>query len=891
MSFLRGLSVVAIVGLVSTGCTPKEKIIIQERQASENLSESMQTTSDESTIVLQKSALGKAFLMTPSLVLSKRTPEFNDFKTQIISFERSASRVGLFRLSTNNLYNTIPTDKLLQTFQIIKESADTITIDIGSGFRNLTFEEHLSIVEREAIDNNNENADGGLETTVDIKEALIRKSEIADNIMYIEQAVRLGSLSRIKKDGEESQNNDPIQKEITAKVIIEIKPYIANTEFKPQLFDQEQRVGYFVNFASLAHEEKLLPQITKWDISEKRAPITVALEENIPSEITEAVSEGINYWNKVVGREVLKVRKGFKATDRVSDRMIVVRWVQWDSAGFAYASMQADPLTGEILRAQIFMTSSWLKMQQSEVSVPLAGSAQKNKSGLCVMEQSKMQEAEAVINLSEAHKLKYAQDVIRTVVAHEMGHVMGLRHNFAGSFTHEGSDEDLIKAQIDYVNNENHPGFTFSSTVMDYEHSLPTALTGAYIKHSVLPYDAAAIGWGYKDQKIELAKDTYCSDEHIALANEQSAVVYGCERFDSLKNPSLGDVQTVKSNLNNIVGAQFRRLLALKNNKDPYAKALSPLDAVYLSASIDLSQLEDALFAPKDKMTVVSISTAVSTFQSDYSMKSKIGYEYAVQNVMSTDVKSMGGVTGIISNWLNLSNSSNGMNQIFETQAMDFFAKIDPANSGFEQAMFIQISNKILDSAKKEDEKFLSTVMSKFVPVYKGNYDYKSRKEFIEAQEHPEKYPAPIMRYRDGVKLGDVNLLMKLFKDAILVGKDKTKKVTVNGHEFEVQILGYSNYNRETLMKAFVLENWSAAHQLEIKTALIEQLQELKVALAANTVAILNAAGKPVPALTHAELTKALSEIPSSQITGIYAYELQYGDLSVLEKLEKAKPE
>ena len=895
MTLLKRLFLGATVGFALSACAPKDEktTIIKERQASENLAESMKlSSSGESTLVIQKSALGKAFLMTPSLVLSKRTPDFNDFKPQIISFERSASRLGMFRLSSNNLYSSIPTDKLLQTFRIIKEASETLTIDISEGFKNLSFEEHLSIVERDTIDKQQSVVGEGYEVTADIKEALIRKSEMTDNTMYIEQAIRFGSLPIVKsEEAHDLQASGPFQVALTAKVIIEIKPYVMNQQFKSQLFDKAQRVGYFVNFATLAEQEEALPQIVKWDISEKRAHIVVALEENIPAEISEAVAEGVTYWNKVIGREVLTIRKGFKATDRVSDRMIIIRWVQWDSAGFAYASMQADPMTGEILRGQVFMTSSWLKMQQAALEVPIAGKAAKSKSGLCVMEQSAMQTTQSLTSLSNAHKLKFTQDTIRMVVAHEIGHVMGLRHNFAGSYNHEGSDEELLKAQTDYLANENHPGFPFSSTVMDYERGLHTALLGAQIKHSVLPYDSAAIGWGYKDQKIELGKNTYCSDEHIAIANASNAVVYGCERFDALKNPTLGAQQSVQSDLENVVSKKFSYLLSLRNDNDPYQKSPSVEDsASQLSVNIDLGDLENILFTPKDKTTVISIDTALSSFQSSYSMKGDLQSENSIESKMFDDLNSVGGLTGLISNWLKLPSQSNGAFQTLQNQVTDFFAKLDAGQSGFEQNMLIVISNKMLESAQKEDGKLLSTVMVKFVPVYKGNYNYKTIEEYKDAQKNPDKYPAPIMRYRSGVKLGDAKLLMSLFKEAILSGKDAAKKVTVNGQELDIQLLGYSNYNRDTLMKAFVLENWPTGLQGELKASLVEQSQQLKEALAANTLVILKALGKPVPALTSAELIKAVKEITYSQMSGIYAFELER-ELAVLAKLENAKAE
>lgn len=891
MKWVKGLSVVVVAGFVVVGCTPKEneKIIIQERQAPTQLSESLQISSDVSTLILQKSALGKAFLLTPSLVVSKRMPDFNDFKPQIVSFERSASRIGLFRLSSNNLYNTIPTDKLLQTFRIVKETDEALSIDISHGFRNLTLEDHLSIVEAEAVEKNSQSGEG-YETTMDIKEALIRKSEVSGNIMYIEQAVRVANLSKVAKEDEEPANNDPSKTELTAKVIIEIKPYILNTNFKSQLFDKEQRVGYFINFAYLAEKEDLLPQITKWDLSEERGAITVALEENIPQEITAAVEEGITYWNRVVGREVLKVRTGFKATGRVSDRMIVVRWVQWDSAGFAYASMQTDPLSGEILRAQVFMTSSWLQSPKNATQLPMAGKT--GRAGICVLEQNQMKMAAGLVNLGETHKLKFAQDVIRTVVAHEMGHVMGLRHNFSGSMNHEGSDEDLLQAKKDYLKDEAHPGFPFSSTVMDYERSLETALIGAHIKNATLPYDRAAIGWGYEQEKIELAENSYCSDEHIGLANEQGADVYGCERFDTLKNATLGATQTIKSEIENTVSSAFGDLLRAQSANNPYKPSESLESLAYINFYFDLGQIENLLFVEKDKLSVLSIGTVISQFKTSLSYDSKVTYDSVITNKLSEDLKAVGGVSGLVSHWLDLQNNNADDLHIFENQVQDFFKNLNATQSGLSEADMTKVIEKMTTTAKDADKKVFAEMMSKLVPVYTGNYRYKSGKEYKDAQKNPDKYKAPTMRYRDGVNLGDANLLMTLFKKAILSGKDNVKKITVSGQNLEVQLLGYSNYNREKLIKAFVLENWPASKQSEVRQALTEQLAQLKNEVVANTVAILRAAGQPVPeALTYAELVKAIQAIPSSQMTGIYAYELMYGDLSVLEKIEKTKAE
>lgn len=890
MKWFKGLTLAVIAGFVASGCAPKDEktTIVRERQAPEKLVESMQVTADAGTIVLQKSALGKAFLLTPSLVISKRMPDFNDFKPQIVSFERSALRIGLFRLSANNVYDTIPTDKLLQTFRIVKETNETLSIDISEGFKNLALEEHLSIVDSETIERASEGGEG-LETTMDIKEAMIRKSEINGNVMYVEQAVRIGNLSKKtpKEDDEESMPNDPTKAELTARVIIEIKPYLANDKFQSQLFDKEQRVGYFINFAFLPKQDEALPQIAKWDLSEEREAITVALENNIPAEIVKATEEGVTYWNRVVGREVLKIRHGFKATDRVSDRMIVVRWVQWDSAGFAYASMQSDPLSGEILRAQIFMTSSWLKGAIKSTQLPLG-----KKAGLCVFEQSQLKTLSGMVNLSEAQKLKYAQDVIRMVVAHEMGHVMGLRHNFSGSLNHEGSDEDLLKAKKDYLTDEKHPGFSLSSTVMDYEGGIETALLGAHIQHATLPYDRAVIGWGYKQEKIELAANTYCSDEHIMLANKQKAAIYGCERFDSLKNPAVGMVESIKAEISGLAASTFADVVFDKTADHPYQqkKTLEQLAQIYLH--LDLGQLEDVLFKAADTLSMLSIDSVIKQYSYSFNhTDNKVTYDGLIEAKLKEDVKAFGGLSGLVKQVLNLESNNVDDLRIVENQVQEFFKTLTAAQSGLTEADLAKVSEKMLASAKDEDKKLLAKVMSKLVPVYTGQYRYSSHKEYQDAQKNPEKYKAPIMRYRSEINLGDANELMSLFKKAVLSGKGEAKKVTINGQELEVRLFGHG-YERDALIKAFVLENWPASKHSEIRPALTEQLAQLKAEAVVNTLAVLKAAGQPVPeSLTYAELVKAVDAIPFSQLNGIYAFELKMYDLAVLEKLEKAKPE
>ena len=85
-----------------------------------------------------------------------------------------------------------------------------------------------------------------------------------------------------------------------------------------------------------------------------------------PAEYIQTVKEGVNYWNLVLGKDTLHSEVAPQGVTAPDPRYDIIQWVPDDSAGSAYADALTDPRTGEILHAQIYLTSTFvngLKLQ------------------------------------------------------------------------------------------------------------------------------------------------------------------------------------------------------------------------------------------------------------------------------------------------------------------------------------------------------------------------------------------------------------------------------------------------------------------------------------------------------------------------------------------------
>jgi hypothetical protein len=159
-------------------------------------------------------------------------------------------------------------------------------------------------------------------------------------------------------------------------------------------------------------------------VSEAVQPIVYYVDHAAPEPIRSALVEGASWWKEAFERAGFKnafeVRILPEDADPMDIRYNVINWVHRSTRGWSYGASVEDPRTGEILKGNVSLGS--LRIRQD---VTLA-------SGLIPPYEGPNPEVLATLDAA-ASPTEMALARIRQLSAHEVGHTLGLDHNFAAS--------------------------------------------------------------------------------------------------------------------------------------------------------------------------------------------------------------------------------------------------------------------------------------------------------------------------------------------------------------------------------------------------------------------------------------------------------------------------
>ncbi len=155
-------------------------------------------------------------------------------------------------------------------------------------------------------------------------------------------------------------------------------------------------------------------------------PIIYYLDPGIPEPVRSALLEGALWWNQAF--EAAGYENAFQVkvlpdnADPMDVRYNVIQWVHRSTRGWSYGSSVIDPRTGEIIKGHVTLGS--LRVRQdfliaTGMSAPFG---------------------EGEVNIEQQKSMALAR--IKQLSAHEIGHTLGIAHNFAASGKNRASVMD-----------------------------------------------------------------------------------------------------------------------------------------------------------------------------------------------------------------------------------------------------------------------------------------------------------------------------------------------------------------------------------------------------------------------------------------------------------------
>jgi predicted Zn-dependent protease len=364
--------------------------------------------------------------------------------------------------------------------------------------------------------------------------------------------------------------------------------------YRPRVADD--RLGYFItafkDFSDDTSRQAFTRYINRWHLekqdptaalSKPKKPIVFWIENTVPAKYRDAVRDGVLMWNrafeKIGFKDAIEVKQmpDNADWDPADVRYNTIRWFNTNDAIFAMGPSRVNPLTGEILDADIMVSADFTRalkqdyrtlVEQNQMQTAPFVSKLVGNNNLCnygmaaryLQRKAQSTEQKPVPKLrfsshlgnyqdlcfgidaanqfalgnmsllllqnqlpSSPEMQAYVQQFLRGLIAHEIGHTLGLRHNFHGSAMLK--PEDLNNTAI-----TRQKGLVAS--VMDYApvNLAPQgAKQGDFFTESIGPYDEWAIEYGYAVVDAKIPQDERRELDQIARRAPTPELAYATD--------------------------------------------------------------------------------------------------------------------------------------------------------------------------------------------------------------------------------------------------------------------------------------------------------------------------------------------------------------------------